>query len=154
MGMGGVGPCKKKTKQKKNFPEDSCLKLLRQMRYSAAQHEGNDLVSVTFILLSTGNPFTIVVFFVQASETYIISPFMYELTWQPMLKTITLPASFAYSLLKWQCTERRSRSLSVWRWDVLICHFTEDLKPNYHPHPSVGVLIKAKTPASLAMECD
>lgn len=75
---------------------------------------------------------------------------MCELTWQTMLKIITLPASFADSLLKQQCAVRSSSSLSVWRWDVLICHFIEDLKPNYHPHPSVGVLIKAKTPTSMA----
>lgn len=93
--VGGVGPCKKKY-----FPKDSCLKLPWQMRHSAARHEGNDLVNVTFISLSVGNSFTIVVFFVPASETYIISPFMCELTWQPMLSTITPHASFALSLRK------------------------------------------------------
>lgn len=146
MGVGGVGPCKGK-KEKKKIPEDGCLKLLRQMRHSAARHEGNDLVNVTFISLSTGSAFTIVVCFVQASETYIISPFMYKLTWQSILKAITLPAS----LLKQQCTVRRSRSLSVWRRDALICRVGDDLKSNYHPHLSVGVLIKAKTPTFMAM---
>lgn len=53
--------------------------------------------------------------------------------------------SVAHSPLKQPRAAWSSRSLSVWRWDVVICHFTEDLKPNYHPRPSVGVPIKAKT---------
>lgn len=72
--VGGVGLYKKIYS-----PEDICLKLPRQMRRSAARGGGNDLVNVTFISLSVGYSFTIVVAFVPASETYIISPFMGEI---------------------------------------------------------------------------
>lgn len=101
----------------KYFPEDYCLKLLWQMRHSAARHERNGLVSVTFISFSTGNSFTIVVFVGLASETFIISPFMYELICQHMLKTIH--ALFALLLLKL----RWRSSQSVWWWNRLIFDF-------------------------------
>lgn len=48
--------------------------------FGSTCHKGNGLVSVTFISQSVGDCFTIVVSFVRASETYIISPFMYRLT--------------------------------------------------------------------------
>lgn len=69
------------------------------MRHSAARHERNGLLSVTFISLSPGDSFTTVVFIALPSETFIRNPFMYELTCQPMLKTAKLHTFFVLSLL-------------------------------------------------------
>lgn len=49
--VGGVGLFARN----KAFPEESCLKLPRQMRRSAARHERNGLVSATFISLPGGD---------------------------------------------------------------------------------------------------
>lgn len=81
----------------KYFPEGCRLKLPWQMRHSAARHERNGLVSVTFISFSLGNSFTIVVLVALPSKTFTISPFMYELTCQHMLKTVRLLAFFFLS---------------------------------------------------------
>lgn len=110
----------------KYFPESCRLKLPWQMRHSAARHERNGLVSVTFISFSLGNSFTIVVLVALPSETFIISPFMYELTCQHMLKTVRILAFFFFSLLLIKLRGRRSPSL--WWWNLLIFLF-QDLMP-------------------------
>lgn len=74
--VGGAGLCKKKRLPRRQLFEVALV----DETFSSTCHEGNDLVSVTFISLSVGNSFSIVVFFVLASETHIINPFKNKLT--------------------------------------------------------------------------